>query len=151
MYTLAKIALGLFKFLIGFVGCLVVLVIGCIWFAGWYSGMVWLPDAVVPHWDVVGEGETPELGKAKLVQKWGDDFYTTFLLHKAPSGETNSYMIDADDDKIWECESSTDSTSIRFLVDGESEIVIEDGAVKEVVGNNSYGKPCVDDISHLFF
>ncbi|MCC6142226.1 MAG: hypothetical protein IT368_00315 [Candidatus Hydrogenedentes bacterium] len=150
MKLLATIALSLFKFLGGFAGTLLVLIVVGVWLLGYLTGMVWLPDAIFRHWNVAGEVETPELGQAKLVQRWGDDFYTTLLVHKSPSGQTDSYMIDSDDDKIWECESAFDSTSIRFLVDGESEVVFEDGAVKEVMGNNAYGKPSVDDIADYF-
>jgi hypothetical protein len=84
-------------------GVLVLLFLGYVWFGVIGFSSVWIPD--------IFTGKRIELAKTEIdghrfrvVQFWGEDFYTDILEHVAPDGSVTVREVDGDDHKQWSCE-----------------------------------------------
>ena len=78
---------------------------------------VWLPDL----WSgakTLSDTRTPSGHRFRVVQTWGDDFYTTELVQTLPNGTERRGLIDGDAGKWWHADLTLDEARQRVTLNG---------------------------------
>jgi hypothetical protein len=74
-----------------------------LWAGLYYYVGVWPPDIGSDRVALLASAESSDGHRFKIVQFWGDDFYTTRVEHTEPDGTVRTAVIDSDDRKQWRC------------------------------------------------
>ena len=79
------------------------------------TGEVYLPDIFVRQPHDVGAVDHDDV-HFKVIQFWGDDFYTTRLIHNTRDGSAIIRELDVDDSKHWTCDLQIDDAAHMLII-----------------------------------